>query len=219
MITRWKRDALPGKGDRGQGVGLLAGVARSNTGWAMAVLAACGTGCLPAATNTVQLLDCRDPAEPVRYRETFPVAYYDLDDHGNLHLVLQKTDERQPGPEHAIEQVIWVQSVWRPRPGRTVADATQINGQVFYQVRTADGVFRWRGAGSVFFDEAGSGKALNGVVDQAVLAAVAEGDAEAAGGRLEMSARFAATRDPRRVWRVVNDLGRWFAPSKASGLR
>ena len=176
-----------------------------SAGWLVGVATGCAS---PGAT--VRLLDYSGSGTPQPYVENFPEAYYALDPQGNVDLILRRAEEPSGG-EGEVVQLVHLRSVWRSIPGRTVADATQINAAVRYEITTAGEVLRLEGAGSVFFYKSGEGAELVGSVDEAFLKA--DGQAHAAElpfGRVKLSARFRAQCDPRRVKRWMNELDRSF---------
>jgi len=183
-----------------------------SAGWLAGVLAGCAS---PGAT--VRLLDYSDSATPQPYVESFPEAYYALDHQGNVDLVLRRVEESSAG-EGEVVQLVHLRSFWRSLPGRTVADATQINAAVRYEITTAGERFRLEGAGSVFFSESLEGDELVGSVDEAHLKAAVEAErGELPFSRVKFSARFRAQCDRRRVTRWVNELDRSFPPPPGRG--
>ena len=176
-----------------------------SAGWLFGVLAGCAS---PGAT--VRLLDYRDSAPPQPYVESFPEAYYALDHQGNVDLILRRVEESSDG-EGEVVQLVHLRSFWRSIPGRTVADTTQINAAVRYEITTAGEVFRLEGAGSVFFSLSQEGAELVGSVEEAFLRAAVQTDCgELPFSRVKLSARFRAECNRRWVTRWVNELDRSF---------
>jgi hypothetical protein len=176
------------------------------------------TGCTsPGAT--VRLLDYRGsgPAQP--YAESFPEAYYALDAEGNVDVILRRVAAGSDG-EGEVVQVLHLRSFWRSIPGRTVADTTQINAAVRYEIVMAGEVLRLEGAGSAFYSESREGAELVGEVEEAFLKASGQAEGvELPFGRVKLSAQFRAQCDPRRVRRWVNELDRSFPAPPGSRYR
>ncbi len=174
---------------------------------------------LPGCTSslaTFDIVDFRDAGNPNRYGETFNEGYYDLDDHGNLKLVLRRNRPGKAADETDIIQVISIQSLWRSIPGETVADRTQINAKVCYSIVGGGEGRTFEGAGSLFYTRKRLGDTITGTLDRAVLRpgrALRAG--EALFPRAELSGRFRAVRDPRRVVRIINEVERQFGPRSA----
>jgi len=171
-----------------------------------------GLGCV-AAPSTLDITDYRSDGPPQTYREVFPDAYFDLDAAGNVNLVLRRSEVSHEAPGTRITQVVHLRSVWRPIPGVTVAERTQINGTVTYSIISGSLGATFEGAGSIFFELDNDKQRLEGSLDLATLIPVrrlaASGDFFE---KAELSGRFVASRDGRRVARIVNDMNRRFGP-------
>ncbi len=173
-------------------------------------------GCFPRP-SAIEIVDYRDPGDAKRYRETFDEAYYDLDNQGNVNIVLRRWGGRPGGGESEVTQIVSIRGVWRSVPGKTTSHATQINATVSYYVvggRVGD---TFEGAGSVFFAQDRKKGTLNGTLDRAVLRPKRQlATGEPLFGRTELSGAFRAARDPRQVVRIMNDADRLFGPLPAS---
>ncbi len=159
-----------------------------------------------------QIVDYREPGTTERYRESFDDAYYKLDDHGNLDLVLRRTTPGGGEPEDTLTQVLHIHSVWRSIPGRTVSHRTQLNATVTYCLVNGRIGTAYEGTGSVQFQRARDG-GLTGTLDRALLRPrrrlVADRPLFA---RAVMTGQFHATHDPRRVVQLINQMNSLFGP-------
>lgn len=171
-----------------------------------------GLGCT-ASRSTFEITDFRSDGPPQTYREVFPDAYFDLDAAGNVNLVLRRSEASREVPGTNITQVVHLRTVWRPIPGVTVAERTQINGTVTYAIISGSLGATFEGAGSIFFELDKDKQRLEGSLDLATLRPVrhlaASGDFFE---KAELSGRFVARRDGLRVARIVNDMNRRFGP-------
>jgi len=162
--------------------------------------------------SAFEIVDYREPGDAKRYRETFDEAYYDLDQHGNVNIVLRRSGGRSAG-ESEVTQIIRIRSVWRPVPGKTGSHATQINATVSYYIvggRVGD---TFEGAGSVFFTQNRGKNILTGSLDRAVLRPKRQlATGEPLFARAELSGEFRAARDRRQVVRIINEADRLFGP-------
>jgi len=162
--------------------------------------------------STFEIVDYRNPGDAKRYRESFDEAYYDCDQNGNVNIVLRRTGGRSAG-ESEVTQIVRIRSVWRPVPGKTGSNATQINATVSYYIvegRVGDTL---EGAGCVFFTQNRAENALSGSLDRAVLLPKRQlTSGEALFARAELSGEFRATRDRRQVVRIMNEADRHFGP-------
>jgi hypothetical protein len=189
-----------------------AGAIRGTWIVALGLLATAGTGC-SVRTSTFEIVDYREPGEAKRYRETFDEAYYTLDEHGNVDIVLRRLSPRETEPGQGITQVIHIRSVWRSIPGDTVAHRTQINATVSYHILSGRVGATFEGAGSVFFTDNRRTDRLVGTLDLATLRPKRR---LVAGSplfrRAELAGEFCAARNPRRVVRIINEMNRRFGP-------
>lgn len=169
------------------------------------------TGCAKR-TTAFQITDYRSDGSVDYYQETFDEAFFDVDGSGNLDVVFRRSQPATPERDIDLTQIIRLRTFWRPIPGRTAAETTQINGIVSYAIITGNIGTTFEGAGSIFFeiDE----DSLTGSLDLAILEPTRH---LKAGSRFfnkaELSGKFTARRSPRHVIRIVNDLNRQFGPT------
>ncbi len=168
-------------------------------------------GCA-APPATFEIADYRGPGEARRYQESFDEAYYDLDQHGNVNIVLRRCGGRSVG-ESEVTQIIRIHSVWRPVPGRSVSHATQINATVSYYISGGRVGDTFEGAGSVFYVQNPDKEVLDGTLDHAVLRPKRQLDpGDPLFSRAELKGKFRAARDRRSVVRIMNEADRLFGP-------
>ncbi len=172
-------------------------------------LQACG--CARTRISEFQITNYDEHGQVQRYVTTFDEAYYDIDGQGNLDVALRRSEPSDRDAAVDIVQVLCLRTVWRSIPGRTVAESMQINATVSYSIlRGGDGT-TFEGAGSVFFKQKRKTDALEGTLD---LAALKPTRTLAAGSELfrqaELTGRFLAKRDPRKVVRIINEMDRRF---------
>ncbi len=177
-----------------------------------------GSVLMPAAgcrapSTTFEIVDYRRPGDARRYHETFDEAYYDVDDHGNLDLVLRRCTPAGGTSGHSVTQVIHMRTVWRSIPGTTVAHRSQINATVSYLIVSGSMGGSFEGAGSVFFDQRKGEDVITGSLDLAILRPKRRLlSGEDLFKRAELTGTFVARRDPRRVVRIINEMNRLFGP-------
>lgn len=170
-------------------------------------------GCAPRSTvSVVRLVDHREAGKTERFRESFHEAWYRLDDHGNIDLVLRRPGRPRDGMDGSLTQLIHIRSIWRPIPGRTVADRTQINGTITYYIVSGRSGTAYDGAGSVFFKRMRGGR-LIGAIEHAKLRPTRHlVSSSPLFARAEISGEFTAVHDPRRVIQLVNEMNALFGP-------
>lgn len=182
---------------------------------ALGVAAFCGgTGC-HAPRSAFEIVNHRASGEVEHFHEVFDEAYYNRDAHGNVNVVLRRSTPGEADPNQTITQVLHLRSFWRPIPGRTVTDRTQLNGLVRYHVITGQVGATFEGAGSMFFKHNPRKKILRGSVELAKLRPTRQ---LAAGHpifqRAELSGTFTARYDPRRVIGIINEMNRIFGENR-----
>ncbi|MBU0717887.1 MAG: hypothetical protein KJ749_06520 [Planctomycetes bacterium] len=179
----------------------------------MVLLIALGTlaGCA-ARMSFVEVVDHREASPPQHYSERFAEAYYSIDAVGNVDLVLRSSEPSEVDPADDITQVVHIRSVWRAIPGKTVAERTQINATVSYGIISGPMGVMFEGAGSVFYTENRRRDTLDGSLELALLRPTRRiGQAADVFQQAEMSGKFRATHDPRRVVQIVNEMKQRFS--------
>lgn len=176
--------------------------------FAAATIASCSTG-----RSTIRIVDHDAEGGRTRLRETFNEAYYRYDGQGNVDVVLRRVE---PGTRDAgglITQLLHIHSVWESTPGKTIAERTQINATVRYQILTGAGESTYQGGGSIFLIP--KGDRLDGEIEYVTLSPVAS-SALVAGlfEQAELSGSFTAVQDGRRVVRWTNEMATRAARAK-----
>ena len=178
----------------------------------MVVLVVTVSGC-SARWSRFQVVDYRDTGAPERYQETFKEAYYSIGGDGNVELVLRRSQPSESDPDVDITQLIYIRTVWKSIPGKTVADSTQINGVICYVIAGGGVGATFEGAGSVFFKENRRGDRLSGTLEQALLRPTRRlAGSHSLFNRAQLQGKFHAKRDRRRVVRLVHEMNRLFGP-------
>ena len=181
------------------------------------LMVVCAGGCSTAIPgfepklSAFEIVDLSDAGNARRYQETFDEAFYDIDAHGDVNIIL-RNGLPNDGEHDPMIQVIHVRSVWRSQPGRTTAERTQLNAVIGYFVtgpRMGDAL---EGTGSVFYEQDDE-DVLTGSVDHAVVRPTRQvAPAEPIFTRAELKGKFRAVRDPRQVRQAINELQRRFGP-------
>lgn len=178
---------------------------------ALAMLATCGCARNPGV-SVIRLVDHREPGKTERFRESFSEAWYRIDDHGNIDLVLRRSGGRHNGDDASLTQLVHVRTIWRPVPGRTVSNRTQINATITYFLVSGRTGTAYDGAGSVFFRKKRDGR-LVGAIEHAQLNQTRRlASSSPLFARAEVSGEFTAIEDPQRVIRLVNEMNQLFGP-------
>lgn len=172
------------------------------------LIAGCAT-----PVSTFKVVDFREPGKAHTYRESFDEAYYDVDQSGNVNVVIFRESPSVNDLDEKITQVIHIHTMWRSIPGTTVAHRSQINGTVIYGIVGGRMGVTFEGAGSVFFDENKKKQELTGTLELARLRPTRKlTDDSTLFHHAELSGTFFAVRDRRRVVRTINEMNRLFGP-------
>jgi len=160
-----------------------------------------------------EVIDYRAGGAELRYRESFSEGFFDLDDAGNLDVVMHHEKRDPADPAGQITQVIHVRTLWRSIPGVTVAERSQINAEVEYFIISGDVGQSFEGAGSVIFSTNRKADTITGTLDLARLKPVRQLiAADDLFERVDLSGTFVAQKDRRRVRDTVHDMARRFGP-------
>ena len=181
---------------------------------AIALSVVCGCA---GSGSVFEIVDYRPDGPPHRYREVFSEAFFEFDGTGNVDVVLRRSQPGAGQGDLGITQIIHLRSLWRPIPGETVAERTQINGTVTYCIISGNLGATFEGAGSLFFSHNERKNLLEGSLELATLRPTRQLTSTSDFfDKAELSGRFTARRDGRRVRRIVNDINRRFGPRRGN---
>jgi hypothetical protein len=181
--------------------------------WTISLLCA---GCSTPPGSTFEIVNYRGPGHVERLHETFDDAFYDVDEHGNVNIILRRITPDRNDPSATIVQFIHLKTFWRSIPGRTIAERTQINGTVHYCIWSGPIVATFDGAGSLFCEVDEAKGTLSGALELARLKPKHQDThGEPLFERAELSGAFSAKRDSHRVVAATNEIARLFPPEPA----
>jgi hypothetical protein len=86
----------------------------------------------------------------------FPRAYYAVNAAGLLELLLISEEPSTLDPTQNIRQIVYLREFWNPRPGKTYANATQINAEVTYAMLTPPTGVRYDGGAFLTYKKEGN---------------------------------------------------------------
>jgi len=173
-------------------------------------------GCSAPAT-TFEIVNYREPGRVERLHEVFDEAFYDVDEGGNVDIILRRETADRNDPSAKIVQIVHLKTFWRSIAGRTVAHRTQLNGTVHYCIWSGELVATFEGVGSLFCDIDKRSNDLSGALELARLKpARQDTQGEPLFERAELSGTFSAKRDSRRVVGAINEIARAFPPVAAA---
>lgn len=91
------------------------------------------------------------PGSPQHLRQRFSRAWYYQSGRDELVIALETRDSGAGAQGERIEQIVVVETFWRPHPGRTPAEPTMINATLWYAIRMGREWVGYRGAGFVSY--------------------------------------------------------------------
>ncbi|NLE28055.1 MAG: hypothetical protein GX629_00115 [Phycisphaerae bacterium] len=165
----------------------------------------CRTG-----SNSMVLVNYARPETPEKLGQTFNRGYFTCNAFGEYEILLESTEPISTENNQVLHQSLYLTTIWKPMPGRTYADSSQINAKMVYLVKIADhpdaavvsqtgqATIRYQGTGFVVFDVDRSGNVLTGTIEQALMQP-AHKKSNYRLGTFELSGSFRAVKDPAAV--------------------
>ncbi|MBN1512176.1 MAG: hypothetical protein JXB13_09190 [Phycisphaerae bacterium] len=180
--------------------------------WACALLVFVGAGCEPRTTR-FQVVDYAPDGRQGRFFEEFDECYYARQPDGAVDVVARRRGCLMGEAEEATTQVIHLHGIWRPVPGDTAVESTQVNATVSYWIVGELGGIALEGGGFVFSQENHDRDTLTGTVESSALQPVRRiGRGPSPFNRVELTGKFRAVHDRRRTIRLINDMRMQFGP-------
>jgi hypothetical protein len=167
-------------------------------------IALTGGGC---AYNQMRLVNYANSESPEVLSQSFGQASFGESATGETQILLQSSEPMTTADNRVLRQSIFVTTLWKPIPGKTYAEESQINARVVYLVEIAQcpdptvatrkgpTVLCYKGTGFVSFDLDQTKQILTGKIERALL----EPTHKTGGYRLgtfELSGEFKAARNP-----------------------
>ncbi len=164
-----------------------------------------GTGC---GYNQMRLVNYASAEKPEELQQVFNQTSFSDNSAGGYEVLLQSTEpiKGTEAEDRILRQAIFVSTIWKPIPGKTYAETTQINAKVIYLVEIAnrpggtvqsqDGpsFLCYKGSGFVSFEVDRMGQVMTGRIEQALLTPTHKGKSHRL-GTFELSGDFRATRN------------------------
>ncbi len=135
---------------------------------------------------------------------------------GLIELGMRVEQPSKLDPTQTITQLIHVKEVWKPVPGRTAVERTQINVQIRYAILTPPTGVRYDGAGFVFAKVKKDSTTISGEIESGRLApSYRMAEAALPFGVARFSGPFRAVENPGEVIEIARQLDLLF--SKQAG--
>lgn len=181
--------------------------------------AACLLTCVlfsPGCTDSVTQLRIeshKPPAPPTLLAQKFPSAWFSWDARGNMDLIFESSQPSEVDAEGRMLQIFWARMFWKPVPGTTFVERTQINANFGYAILDMDRTVSYEGAGFVYMTLDQSQKRMSGSIESGTLARMRGGDAGSdVLGQCLVSGEFTARRDDAKVVELLTHLRQRLGP-------
>jgi len=184
--------------------------------WAtvMGILAV--VGCNDPETR-IDLMTFDENGQAQKHYAEFRRASFRLSHGGALELVLRSEQPSSIDPTQTITQILYVKSLWTPKPGITFAEESQINARVQYAIITPPTGVRYDGGGFISYARKRRSREIVGKIESGTLAPrLRMGDAIEPFGTARFNGTFCAVENPRDVVTAVQMLESQFS-KPASG--
>jgi len=175
-------------------------------------LAAGLTGCAERVTQ-LRIESHKPPAPSTFLTQQFPVAWFSWDARGNIDLVFESAQPSEVDADGQMLQVFWARMFWKPVPGTTFVERTQINANFGYAILDLDRVVSYEGAGFVFMSFDRSGGQMTGAVESGTLARMRNSEESVdVLGQCLVSGEFTARRNDAKVVELLTYLRQRLGP-------
>ena len=176
------------------------------------MVCAAAVGCGPRGTR-FDIIDHRTESGATPYFEEFDECYYNTKPDGRFDFVARRVAIGENNTDQRITQIVHLHGIWHAVPGRTYAEDTMINATVSYLIVGGAGGASFEGGGFVSFRENYGKSIATGKLELAKLAPVRRlGEGKQVFERAEIRGEFKATRDKRRVQRILTEMRHLFGP-------
>ena len=185
----------------------------NRTGWGvvLTVVLAVLAGCSSQATRLILTTYDETGREQHHYADFNRVAFL-LNPSGLLELGMRVQQPSKTDPTQTITQLIHIKEVWKPQPGRTAVESSQINVELRYAILTPPTGVRYDGAGFVFAKVAKDAKTVTGEIESGRLApAYRMANAALPFGPARFTGTFRAVNNPGEVIDIARQLDLLFS--------
>jgi len=171
----------------------------------------CAAGCQSPKVTRIELTTFGTDGESQLHYSNFTRASYRLSAGHTLELVLRTERPSSLDPTQTITQIVYVKNFWKPIPGTTYADGSQINARVQYALLTPPTGVRYDGSAFVYYRFDRRTGQLVGTLEEGTLSPrYRMGDAVDPFGPCRFSGTFFASEDPGDVISAIQMLDSQF---------
>jgi hypothetical protein len=149
----------------------------------LAMVMLCSAGCqsFNKFNNTMTLVNYAKSDSPETLQQNFKEGFFSSNAFGEYEVLLKSDEPISQGGEKVMTQTIYATTLWKPIPGTTYAESSQINATIVYVVRIADKpdaevvnqggetTLRYEGTGFLSFQTDPNENEMTGTIERAVL--------------------------------------------------
>ncbi len=163
-------------------------------------------GCAPKGTRLEFTTFGRDNTSRQFYGE-YTEAYYRQMGNGTIELLLRAEAPSSLDPKQSITQLIYLKTFWKPRPGVTAAEPSQINAHVQYAMLTPPTGVRYDGSAFLLgHKDRSSGEYVGRIESGTLIPRYRMGNAAEPFASAKFIGGFRATENPRKVLQGLHTL-------------
>jgi len=165
-------------------------------------------------TNRIVVTAYSDPHSPEQYYQDFDRAAFSSSGAGQYEILLESSEGMDTFGRQVLYQALHGRIFWRPLPGKTYAEASQINAQIDYQLRLASAEsaevssqtprspIYYQGSGFISFSFNRDRTVMRGRIERALLE-----PRNAEISRLILKGKFTARRNPQLIaeYKITKD--------------
>ncbi len=157
--------------------------------------------------NRMRIVNYKIPDNPETIIQDFKEAYFYQGLRDNYYIVLKNTEPMTRENKRILKQILYARILWKPIPGRTYAESSQINARVEYLITVVDSTdkpvvkqgsyltLRYVGTGFICFSLNRKGDVMTGTMEQVLLQPTEQSDKYPL-GRFILSGKFRAIKNP-----------------------
>jgi hypothetical protein len=183
------------------------GLVRGATGCVLLVLAGC-----QIPSTRIQLTTYDETGKEQHHYADFKRVAFMITPDGLLELAMRSEQPSSLDPTQTITQLVHMKQVWRPQPGRTAVQSTQIDAVVRYAILTPPTGVRYDGSAFVFSMIKKDANTITGQIESGRLGlAYLMGDAAPPFGPARLVGPFRAARNEAEVMEISRQLDLLFS--------
>jgi hypothetical protein len=164
--------------------------------------------------SNIEVTHLDSSGQPHSARQSFEQAFYRQDAGGQWQVALCTEAISQSDPSQTIRQIVLIECIWRPRPGKTLAEKSMTDALIRYGLFNGPHATSYEGAGFVSFRHNARTGELRGRIESGHLTRRrVQGDpVDVFGGQARLTGEFRAMPSAVEVTRLERELNVTLGP-------